>query len=299
MTPETPSFDHLKLSKADAEMLDRLVDVGFEIDQLEYLSSEEQQRARSILAMLRLLEAYPVEDASETLIDATLVRIDQYESQRETRMHISTAEIEPSSKGFRIRMPDFVSVACMVLIAVSVFFMISKSAREQSFQTECASNMAMVGHGLVHYALDHNSEMPTTSVASLGSLFGGTTPERTDVELLANEGYCEHNHLNCPGHGGESGGFSYQTQSAQMWENIRLQDRLFIIIADRNPILDDLLAGGNPDPLTPSANHGSLGQNHLRDDGSTPISAAAPVIGGDMIWILDRKNNGIDIFLTH
>jgi hypothetical protein len=84
-----------------------------------------------------------------------------------------------------------------------------------------------------------------------------------------------------------------------MWENSRSQGRLFIIIADRNPILDALLAGGTPDPLTPSANHGSLGQNHLRDDGSTPMAAPAPVIGGDMIWILEGKNRGIDIFLTH
>ena len=28
-------------------------------------------------------------------------------------------------------------------------------------------------------------------------------------------------------------------------------------------------------------------------------SAAAPVIGGDMIWILDGKNHRLDIFLTH
>lgn len=295
----TQNFDHLKLCKADAEMLDQLVDVGFELDQLEYLTPEDRQRANSILNMLGFLDAYPVEDASDTLIDATLARIDQYESQRASRMHIATAEIETSSKGFRIRMPDFMTVAAMILVVVSVFAMLSNSAREQSFQNECASNMAMVGRGLVNYALDHEGNMPTTEVASLGSFFGGITPTRTDAELLAEEGYCDHNHLNCPGHGGESGGFSYQTQSAAMWDNIRAQGRLFIIMSDRNPILDDLLKGGHPDPLTPSASHGSLGQNHLRDDGSTPMSAAAPVIGGDMIWILDGKNHRLDIFLTH
>jgi hypothetical protein len=294
----TQGFEHLKLSEADAAMLDRLVDVGFERIQLDFHSPDEEQRATRILELLGLLEAYPVDDASDTLIHATLARIDQYESQRAARLQIETAEIETTSSGFKIRMPDLLSVACMVLIAVSVFFMLSKSAREQSIQAECASNMAMVGRGLVHYALDHNGEMPTTSAASLGSLFGGLAPERTDTEILAKEGYCEHNHLNCPGHGGDGGGFSYQTQSAQMWDTIRSKGRLFIIIADRNPILDDLLAGGNPDPLTPSANHGARGQNHLRDDGSTPMAAAAPVIGGDMMWILDRKNRGIDIFLT-
>ena len=294
----TDGFEHLKLSKADAEMLDRLVDVGFEIDELEYLTPEGKQRAQSILATLGILNAYPVEDASDTLIHATLARIDQYETKRTARLQIHSPELETTKRGFRIRMPDLMSVAAMVLIAVSVFLMINKGAREQSFQTECASNMAMVGRGLVSYALDNEGEMPTTSVASLGSLFGGVTPQRTDTELLAKEGYCEHNHLHCPGHGRESSGFSYQNQSAEMWNNIRSQGRLFIIIADRNPILNDLLEGGKPDPLTPSGNHGSLGQNHLRDDGSTPISAAAPVVGGDMIWILDGKKRGIDIFLT-
>jgi hypothetical protein len=293
------SFKHLKLCKADAEMLSRLVDVGFELDQLEYLTPEDKQRARSILTMLGFLDAYPVEDASETLIDATLARIDQYELQRASRMHIATADIETPSRGFKIRMPDLMTVAAMILVTVSVFAMLSKSAREQSIQNECASNMAMVGRGLVNFAFDNDGNMPTTAVASLGLLFGGITPDRTDVQLLVDEDYCKLKHLNCPGHGGKSGGFSYQTQSTAMWDNIRAQGRLFIIMSDRNPILDDLLKGGNPDPLTPSASHGSLGQNHLRDDGSTPTSAAAPVIGGDMIWILDGKNHRLDIFLTH
>ena len=51
----TDGFDHLKLSEADAAMLDRLVDVGFELDQLEYLSSEEKQRATAILEQLGYL----------------------------------------------------------------------------------------------------------------------------------------------------------------------------------------------------------------------------------------------------
>jgi len=303
MTPEIPEspqsgVEHLNLCKADAEMLDQLVDVGFEMSQLENLSPEETQRAKSILATLGLIDAYPVEDASETLVDATLARIDQYESQRHARMHISTAEVEPSSSGFKIRMPDLVSVAAVILIAVSIFFYVGQGAREQSLQAECANNIAMQGRSLVNYALDHNAAIPTTQAASLGSLFGGTAPNRIDSQALVNGGYCDHNHLNCPGHDGESGGFSYQTQSADIWADLQSRGRVFFIISDRNPILDDLLAGGNPDPNTPSTNHGPLGQNLLRDDGSTPLAAPAPIIGGDMIWILDGKNRGIDIFLT-
>ncbi len=300
-TPEfpEPAIDRLKLCKADAEMLDRLVDVGFELDQLEYLSPEETQRAKSILALLGLMDAYPVEDASDTLIDATLARIDQYESQRSARMHISTSEIEPTSRGFKIRMPDLISVAAMILIAASVFLIINQGAREKSIQQECASNIAMIGHGLANYGFQNNASTPTTQAASLGSFFGGTIPDRIDPQVLVDEGYCNQNHLNCPGHGGDSGGFSYHTQTPDMWKNLQSHRRIFFVISDRNPILNDLLAGGNPDPLTPSGNHGSLGQNLLRDDGSTPSQAPAPVIGGDMIWVLDGKNNGLDIFLTH
>ena len=291
-------FDHLKLCKADAEMLDRLVDVGFELDQLEYLTPEDEQRAASILKMLGFLDAYPVEDASDSLIDATLVRIDQYESQRTARMQIHTPELETTKRGFRIRMPDLISVAAMILVTVSVFTMISNSTRNQSLTNQCASNMAMVGRGLVTYALDHNGQTPTETAPAIASLFGGLAPERTDAQLLASEGYCDHNHLNCPGHSGESSGFSYQTQPTAMWDAIRNQGKLFIVMSDQNPILKQLLANQKYDQLTPSPAHGSLGQNHLRDDGSIN-SVAAPIFKGDLIWILDAQNKGIDIFLTH
>ena len=291
-------FDHLKLSKADAEMLDQLVDVGFELDQLEYISPEDTQRAKSILKMLGFLEAYPVEDASDTLIDATLARIDQYESKRAARMQIHTPEFETISRGFRLRMPDLISVAGMILLTFAVFAMISNSKRNQTISNECATNMAMVGRGLFNYALDHNGNTPTEQAIEVASLFGGIIPERTNAEVLAAEGYCEHHHLNCPGHGGVGRGFSYQTQSAAMWDEIQSRGKVFIIMSDQNPVLNKMLTNQEFDPLTPSPTHGALGQNHLRDDGSI-ASGVAPVFGGDLIWILDSTNGGIDIFLTH
>ena len=292
------SFDHLKLCKADADMLDQLVDVGFEVDQLEYLTPEDKQRANSILKMLNFLDAYPVEDASDTLIDVTLARINQYEAKRAARMQIHTPELETTRRGFKLRMPDLITVAAMILLTVSVFAMLGKSARNQSINHECATNMAMVGRGLFNYALDHNGNTPTEQATEVASLFGGIIPERTNAEVLAAEGYCEHHHLNCPGHGGEGRGFSYQTQSAAMWDEIQSRGKVFIIMSDHNPILGRMLADKEFDPLTPSPTHGSLGQNHLRDDGSI-ASGAAPVFGGDLIWVLDGKSRGIDIFLTH
>ena len=293
------SFDHLNLCQADADLLDRLVDVGFELDKLDGLSADETARATRMLSMLGLLGAYPVEDASDTLIDATLAQIDQYDSDQSQRMRIETAEIETTSSGFRIRMPDFISVAAMVLIAVSVFAMISKISRAQSISNQCASNMAQVGFGLVRYATDHKGFAPTAEATSVASMFGGLIPTRADADKLVEQGYCEHHHLNCPGHGGKGGGFSYQTQPAEAWEAIRNQGQLLIVLSDRNPILESMLAGQEFNPLTRSKNHGSLGQNQLRDDGSTASLKGLPVVGKDKIWILDGNKRVLDIFLTH
>jgi hypothetical protein len=295
----TDHGEHINLCKADAEMLDRLVEVGFEIDQLDGLTEEEQQRATSILKTFGLLELYPVEDASDELIDVTLARIDQYEGKQQARMHIQTADVQAPSSGLAFRMPDLISIACMVLIAASVVIWLGRTTRAQSLSMQCANNMAAVGMGLAHYANDHNSGMPTSSVAGLGGLFNGASPERLDPTPLLGE-YCENNHLHCPGHTGEgSSGFSYQTQSKEIWDALKRHRRVFVVLSDTNPILDALLAGKSHDPMTPSQNHGGHSQNQLLDDGSTISLTGPPILGGDRIWILDGGNHGIDIFLTH
>jgi hypothetical protein len=295
----TDQGDHINLCKADADMLDRLVSVGFELDQLEGLSTEEQQRATNILHMFGLLERYPVENADDALIDVTLARIDQYENKQRARMHIQTADVQATSSGFAFRMPDLISIACMVLIAASVVIWLGRGTRATSISNQCASNMAAVGTGLANYAFDHNGALPTTAIAGLGGLFGGVSPERLDSEPLLS-GYCESHHLNCPGHKGEeTGGFSYQTQQKEIWDALKRHRRVFIVLSDTNPILDAILAGKNHNSMTPSRNHGGNRQNQLLDDGSTLSLVGPPILGGDKIWVLDGGNHGIDIFLTH
>ncbi|MDP7009116.1 MAG: hypothetical protein QGI78_06050 [Phycisphaerales bacterium] len=295
----TDQSDHLNLCKADAEMLDRLVDVGFEIDQLEGLSEEEQLRATNILNMFGLLDQYPVEDVDDTLIDVTLARIDQYEQRKRERMHIHTADVSATSRGFAFRMPDFISIACMVLIAASVVIWLGRGTRAQSMSMQCANNMAAAGMGLANWGADHNGAMPTESVDKLDSLFAGVAPERLDPAPLL-DGYCEAHHLNCPGHDGEHPtGFSYQTQQQHVWDALKRHRRVFVVLSDTNPILDAILAGKKHDPLTRSRNHLGNGQNQLLDDGSTLSLMGPPVLGGDKIWVLDGKSRRIDIFLTH
>ncbi len=295
----TDHGEHLNLCKADADMLDRLVTVGFEIDQLQGLTEEEQQRATSILKTVGLLEHYPVENASDALIDVTLARIDQYEDKQRARMHIQTADVQATSSGFAFRMPDLISIACMILIAASVVIWLGRTTRAQSLSMQCANNMAAVGMGLANYANDHNGAMPTTAVAGLSGLFGGATPERLDPTPLLGE-YCENHHLNCPGHSSEgASGFSYQTQQKEIWDALKRHRRVFVVLSDTNPILDAVLSGKSHNPMTTSRNHEGHGQNQLLDDGSTISLTGPPILGGDRIWVLDGGNHGIDIFLTH
>ena len=295
----TDQGDHLNLCKADGDMLDRLVDVGFDIDQLEGLSDEEQRRATNLLNIFGLLESYPVEDANDTLIDVTLARIDQYENKQLSRMHIQTADVQATSSGFSFRMPDLIGVAAMILITASVVTWLGRGTRATALSNQCASNMAAVGMGLANYAVDHDGQLPTTAVAGLGGLFGGASPERLDPTPLLGE-YCESHHLNCPGHDGDtSSGFSYQTQQKEIWDALKRHRRVFVVMSDTNPILNAILAGKDHDPLTRSRNHGGNGQNQLRGDGSTSSLMGPPVLGGDKIWILDGGKRRIDIFLTH
>jgi hypothetical protein len=177
--------------------------------------------------------------------------------------------------------------------------MVGKNVRAKSLSEQCVSNMAMVGQGLLQFAASHNGAMPITEATNVSSLFNDVNPYRTNPEILVNLGYCELSHLNCPGHGGDETGFSYQTQSKELWNNLQRKGRVLILVSDQNPILQMLLRGKQFDPLTPSKNHGSLGQNQLQDDGSTKSVQGPPVVGGDKIWILDGMNRPIDIFLTH
>ena len=290
---------NLDLSPQDAELLDRLVEVNFDLKALNNLSDEEIARANNILTIFGLLETYPVVDACDTLVYATLARVSNYDAQYAERFCIDTNEIAPTLGGFKIRIPDFISVAAVLLIVASVFIMVGQNARARSVSNQCASNMAMVGQGLLNYAADHNGAMPTEEASNLALFFGDLMPYRTAEKQLVNLGYCDINHLNCPGHGGEESGFSYQTQPKELWTNLQQSGRVIILLSDRNPILEKMLLGQQYNPLARSKNHGSLGQNQLQDDGSTKSITGPPVIAGDKIWILDGSNRPIDIFLTH
>ena len=97
-----------KLNPDDQRLLDALVESGFDPQVLESLSAEDRSRVGAILNLFELLEDYPVEDADDSLVNATLARIDQYELRANARASVDSALQSASRRGFRL--PDLISL---------------------------------------------------------------------------------------------------------------------------------------------------------------------------------------------
>ena len=116
------------LCSDDRQMLDRLVDAGFDIDALGPLSDIERQRANQILRMLGLMNDYPVADADDALIHVTMARIDQHDRDLAQGLRLagsaggSEADQSAGSLSFlrEWRLPDFLTIAASLLIITSL-----------------------------------------------------------------------------------------------------------------------------------------------------------------------------------
>jgi hypothetical protein len=208
-------------------------------------------------------------------------------------------------RGFRIRMPDFITVAAVILIAVGVFWPVLHSMRNKSIDTACANNLRMVGFGLSQYAADYDGAMPMAT-AGLGGSWESVR-NMLNLRPLLDGGYCERGCMNCPGHHPEQGAsYSYRMQSPDApvgWET----GRATVALGDANPLIVGFIAGREVSPFSMSLNHGGRGQWVLINDGAT-LWLELPVIGqADNIWLPNgasglkpglRPADALDVFLA-
>ncbi len=275
-----------ELSPQDAALVDALVDSGFHAGAIEGLGQDERRRVQAIANLFELLDDYPVEDADDTLVHATLARIDRHQDDRATRMSFESAREGPRR---RIRMPDFISVAAVVLIGASVVWPLATHMRQRAIDTGCSDNLRRMGLAFDAYAADNEGSMP---VARAG-LFSNWFPNYRNVENLQPlfaGGYCSAGDMDCPGHAdmhGESYSYKWHLPDHRsMWGPGRGQ--LTLALADRNPLVDAFLAARVAPPLSLSINHSGRGQNVLASDGRT-VWLVQPVVGGsDNIWLPGR-----------
>lgn len=294
----TDSHDpNAPLSPDDARLLDALVECNFDPGVLEGLSASERSRVEALMAMFGLLEDYPVADAEDVVVHATLSRVRRARAPR---------RLDPVTEhtGWRLRMPDLLSMAALVLIGVSVAWPILGAVRARSIDARCVANLRALGTGFSMYASEHDGQVPV-AMAGFGS--GTSAAFWVDPVPLAKAGYCEHGHLNCPGH--EHGmGYSRQVIPGHTRMAWLTGGSSRAVLGDRNPVIDARETAVFADPFQNSGNHRGRGQNVLMLDGSTPWLDKPLVDADDNIWLIRGRSahepgavpeSERDIFLAH
>lgn len=280
-----PQDDHLlpRLGAEDSAAIDRLVERAFSEPSGD---DDEARRERAVLDALRMLEAYPIEASDPSLIDATLVRIDAAERERDARMRLERAPMRST------RWADIGGIAAVLLLAAGVTWPALARMRETSLKTACANNMRAMGAGLSSYAADHRDFLPMT--AGLGGL---TSPQPSTLDwntyehggnlvALARQGYCGVQQVQCPAC---AAGAPHQHHFAFRMPAGDRHFRLTVIgrgalVADANPAIELRRAGRPVGPGLTSWNHGQSGQNVLFGDGAL-LWLTRPEVNGDNIYL--------------
>jgi hypothetical protein len=243
-----------------------------------------------------------------------LARIDRHAAAQAERMNFETQQ-ERRGWGmlgqFRIRVPDFITMAAVILIGVGVCWPILSSVRHDSMKATCRNNLQHLGYAFGQYASDHNGSLPLAMAGLL--LSWDRVSNVLNLDPLVNGNYCEAHHFNCPGHAHRTqstaipnSSYSYRTFASAGptgWGTTRLT----VILGDLNPIVDAAQAGRFVPPMSVSLNHAGRGQHVLWTDGSSQWLDEPMVGRRDNIWLphgASRLKGGetpadeADIFLT-
>ena len=297
------------LSPDDARLLDALVENNFDPTSLGSLSDDDRHRVECLMILFCLLEDYPVGDADDTLVHATMARVARAEDDAATRLMFDAARAEVEGTRRRIRLPDFISLAAVILIAASVIWPTTRYLRARSIDAGCANNLRRLAWAFGQYADDYQGTMPMAS-AGLVNVSGWNTEVRNTLNLgpLIEGSYCERSHMHCPGHRGEAGdSYSYQWQKPgqpAIWGGARVPS---LVLGDLNPHVDAARSHKLIPTISMSPSHNGRGQNVLSADGNT-IWLVTPLIRNDNIYLprgVDRLQTGVepadmaDVFLAH
>jgi hypothetical protein len=293
------------LSLADAALLDRLIEANFDPAAVETSSGDERRRLNALSAAIGLLNDYPVDDADDLLIDATLARIARHRELDRGVVARLTADDTPARRAWR--MPDFMSIAAVLLICASIGWPIVGAMRQRSIDAACVANLASLGSAFASYANEFSGRVPMATAGFSGAT---TAASWVDPSILARLGYCDHGHAFCPGHAGEVG-YSRQVIALPRpgAEFSWFTAPAGAIMGDRNPIVDAYESASLlPPPATNSRSHKGRGQNVLMHDGSVNWLQAPVVESDENIWLVrgrevytpgDVPNEPGDVYLAH
>ena len=188
--PELPTGP--SLSDADMRVLDFLAEHGFDASRIELLPEADRPRAMALIRQMEVLDQYPADSAEDTLVDATLARIDRWEAARSESMRIQRG-------GFAtFRLSDFVSIAALVLVGIGVLLPVAARVREQSLSTVCSNNMRSLYGAFGAYADANGGALPATaSIGNFSSLFAPSPTGQPAAQTLA-DGWMQRQSMGMP-----------------------------------------------------------------------------------------------------
>lgn len=295
------------LSPADAAALDALVQSGWSASDLPV---QHRRRAGLIRSVLSSLDAGAVATDpadADTLIDATLARVER------SRRVVDPADRRPRRR-FLPRPTDLVSAAAILLIGSVILWPMLAGIRRQNLRVADAAHMANAGLGFAMYANDHSGRLPEDEATRAGRTPGvvwwnvGDPGQSHSANLFAlvRTGYASLEDLASPANpqapirmdlsrrtdwrSPEEVSYSYQLLGPGLvrWSTPSRQ----VVLTDRSPIIQLARAGIPVDPMMNSFLHRGLGQQVLFNDRSVRWLDSPVTEWGDNIWLprqLERR----------
>ncbi|UCD74738.1 MAG: hypothetical protein JSV91_13240 [Phycisphaerales bacterium] len=280
-----PDALHHRLSPDDERLLDALVEVGFETEALEGITPAARRRAEALVKLIGLMDDYPVEDADETLIHATMANIDRCEAQRAARMTLDPQEQQAvrARRLVPLRVPNFVSVAAVILIGASIVWPILSNLQKENAALRSQSNLAYVSRAMDSYADAHDRRVP---IAKAGLY--NTVTDTLNLTPLLEENYCR---LKAP-----------DGSVVQAPPGLFSRSNLVLLLDGRNPIVEAIREGRLDTPLRINLTQGGMQPEMLTPDGAIlwlrqpiPRPDATRWRSGGVQWLKDdiRPENGV------
>ncbi|MCC7388168.1 MAG: hypothetical protein IT431_05310 [Phycisphaerales bacterium] len=305
------------LSGQDAEALDAWVLAGFDSARVP-ASLRERARAHEALAALVRGPGGPVSSdfEREDLIARTMAGIDRLHEAADDSLRF----VAPAG---RSRWTDFLSVAAVMLIGVSILWPVLSTVRDGARRTACESNLRTVARAMGAYTGDQDDTLPMATAGFGGGTWWevGRDPQHSNsanLYTLARENYLELKAMACPGNpqaitsprspeardwaSHEELSYSYRVMARPEKELWGTPSQL-VIVADRSPVIQRALRQRTMFPFEPSPNHRGRGQHALFADGSVRWLETPVLPSGDNIWLpkpiemlidLAAKRQGLD-----
>ena len=297
---QNPEAYDPRLCAADGRVLDALVESDFAPAPFD---GDERLRAERIVALLNLLDQYPVEPIQgQGLVAETMLRIDEFEQSKRPRAFAGTSVDDERTRWFLLgfNWQSTLTAAAAILILVSVTVPMLANVRATAVQRACLAGIGNVALGMSNYANAYDDSLPVFMASAPNGNWLGSRANSSNLFQLAKAGFATFDDLACPGNPGAvpagvladmdnwpssaSTSFSYQNVLTGQRPQWNTSPRM-VILADKSPLVEAAHDRRQMSIDTLSSSH-RRGQNALLSDGSGMWLDSAQ-FGTDNIWVPD------------